>query len=243
MEVYDKMADYYDFVYGDEWDVGFYLNEARNARGSVLEVACGTGRILIALAKENIDISGLDTSQGMLDILKRKAKEAGIEPQVQHADMVDFKFEKKFNLIIVPYRSFLHLSSESQRSGALKNFYEHLNPGGRLIIHSYNPSKDELLMTGKFHNYDLEEVEREGRKITLNWYLKYEPREGAGNYRILLEDGERHEEFNMSIYFVGQKEMRNLLERAGYKNIKDYCGFEYAPFSENCREALWIAER
>jgi ubiquinone/menaquinone biosynthesis C-methylase UbiE len=243
MEVYDKMAEYYDFVYGDEWDVGFYLNEARNARGSVLEVACGTGRILIALAKENIDISGLDTSEGMLMLLRQKAKEAGISPKVEHADMVDFKFEKKFNLIIVPYRSFLHLSSESQRAKAIKNFYDHLNPGGRLIIHSYNPSKDELLMTGKFHNYDVEEVERDGRKIKLAWYLKYEPREGAGNYKILLEDGDKKEEFSMNIYFVSQKEMRNLLERAGYRNIKDYCGFDYVPFNENCREALWIAER
>ncbi len=243
MEVYDKMAEYYDFVYGDEWDVGFYLNEARNARGSVLEAACGTGRILIALANEDIDITGFDISEKMLEILKEKAKNAGITPDVHHANMVDFKFEKKFNLIIVPYRSFLHLKSEGERKAALKNFYDHLNPGGRLIIHAYNPSKDELLMTDKFHNFDVEEITRNGKKITLNWYLKYVPADGAGNYKIVLEDGPKTIEYGMKIYFVGEKRMRTLMERAGYKNIKDYCGFDYSPFDSDCREALWIAER
>jgi ubiquinone/menaquinone biosynthesis C-methylase UbiE len=243
MEVYDKMAEYYDFIYGDEWDIGFYLNEARNARGSVLEVACGTGRILIALAKEGIDITGFDISQSMLDILKQKANEDGVDVDVYHANMVDFKIDKKFNLIIVPYRSFLHLSSEAERKAALKNFYEHLNPGGRLIIHAYNPSKDELLMSGKFHNFDTEEISRNGKRINLKWYLKYEPEDGAGNYKIVLEDGDKTIEYGMKIYFVSEKQMKTLLERSGYKNIKNYCGFDYTPFNESCREALWIAER
>lgn len=243
MEVYDKMAEYYDFIYGDEWDVDFYLNEARNARGRVLEAACGSGRILLALAKEGIDITGFDTSERMLELLRKKAQEQGVEPDVFLADMVDFKSEKRFNLIIVPYRSFLHLSSESRRRSALKSFYEHLNPGGRLIIHSYNPSKDELLMRETFHNFEVEEIEREGRKVRLRWYLKYEPSSGAGNYRILLEENDKTTEFGMMIYFVGQKEMRDLLQRAGYKNIKSYCGFDYTPFTESCREALWVAER
>lgn len=243
MEVYDEMAEYYDFVYGDEWDLGFYLNEARNARGSVLEAACGTGRILISLAKEGIDITGFDISEKMLGMLRKKAAKDGINPDVRHANMVDFRIDKKFNLIIVPYRSFLHLSSESERKAALKNFYEHLNPGGRLIIHAYNPSKDELLMTGKFHNFDFETISGGGKEITLSWYLKYEPEDGAGNYRIVLQDGGKTVEYGMKIYFVSQKEMGSLLERSGYRNIKSYCGFDYAPFNPDCREALWIAER
>ncbi len=243
MEVYDRMAEYYDFIYGDEWDVGFYLNEARNARGSVLEAACGSGRILIALAKEGIDITGFDLSQKMLDLLSAKAKDAGVQVDVRQADMVDFRIEKKFNLIIVPYRSFLHLSSEAQRKAALQNFFDHLNPGGRLIIHAYNPSKDELLMTEKFHNFDVEEITRGQKTIILNWYLKYEPSEGAGNYKIVLEDGPKTIEYGMKIYFLAQKQMRGMLERIGYKNIKNYCGFDYTPFNENCREALWVAER
>lgn len=243
MEVYDEMAEYYDFVYGDEWDIGFYLNEARNARGSVLEAACGNGRILIPLAKEGIDVSGFDSSGRLLEVLRERAKKEGIQPDVWKADMADFRCDKKFNLIIVAYRAFLHLSSESGRKAALKNFYDHLNPGGRLIIHSYNPSKDDLLMTDKFHNFDLEQITRNGKTVTLKWYLKYEPSRGAGVYKILLEDGDKTLEYLMDVYFVSQKEMRGMLERTGYKNIKSYCGFDYTPFDEECREALWVAER
>lgn len=243
MEVYDKMAGYYDFIYGDEWDVQFYLNEARNARGNVLEAACGTGRILLALAREGIDITGFDISQKMLDVLKEKADNEGLDVDVRRADMVDFKFDKRFNLIIVPYRSFLHLGNDVMRRSALSCFREHLEAGGRLIIHAYNPSKDELQMTGSFHHFDHEVITREGRSVTLDWYLKYEPKEGAGNYRIELKDGSESIDYGMKIYFVSRKEMQELLERSGFRNIRSYCGFDYSPFSDECREALWIAER
>jgi 2-polyprenyl-3-methyl-5-hydroxy-6-metoxy-1,4-benzoquinol methylase len=244
MEVYDKMAEYYDLIYGDEWDTEFYLNEARNARGKVLEVACGTGRILLTLARNNIDVTGLDLSEGMLQILNEKAKSEGIEVAVHHANMIDFKLEERFNLIIVPYRSFLHLTSDSERSAAIRNFMEHLNPGGRLILHTYNPSEEELEMSGEFHHYDTEEFSYKGKNLVLDWFLKYDSSDGSGSYRIVLneEDG-KSVNYEMKIYFITPKDIQRLLESAGYKNIRHYCGFDYSPFNETCREAVWIAER
>lgn len=242
MDVYQQMAEYYDVIYSDQLDVEFYLAEAKNARGPVLEVACGTGRILLRLLQEGIDASGIDLSPAMIDVLKRKAGAMGLQPDVHVANMADFRLGRKFNLIIVPYRSFLHLATEDERKSALQLFKEHLNPGGRLILHTYNPSEEDLEMTDDYHHFDHEEFSREGKKHVTDWFLKYEPSERAGNYRITLtlEDGKKFD-YGMKIYFIKPKNMKELLERAGFKNIRRYCGFDYS-VDEDCTEVLWVAE-
>lgn len=245
MEVYDDMAEYYDLAYSDQLDADFYLREARNARGAVLEVACGTGRILLRLLSEGIDAMGIDTSEKMLAVLRRKAESMGVEPKALKADMLDFKMDKRFRLIMIPYRSFLHLKDDSERKKALLNFREHLEAGGRLIIHTYNPSKDELEMVDGFHLFESEEMATEdGRRYKVDWHLHYEPKGRIGRYKIVLtfENGESHE-FSMELHYVLENDMQKLLQACGYKNIRLYCGFDYDPYDENCREALWFAEK
>ncbi|MBN1170254.1 class I SAM-dependent methyltransferase [Candidatus Micrarchaeota archaeon] len=240
MNVYHEMARHYDLIYCDEYDIDFYLLEAKNARGPVLEVACGTGRIMLRLQKEGIDISGLDLSKEMLDILKSNAKELGIAPTVYHANMVDFQLDRKFNLIIVPYRSFLHLHPD-EREKALKNFHKHLNPGGRLIIHTYNVSEDEKNMTGDYHLFEHEDLEKNGKKYSIDWFLKYQS--GSGSYRIVMILDGKELAYEMKIHYVSSKEMNGLLKKAAFRNIKQYCNFDYSPYNDGCSEVVWIADR
>jgi len=245
MDVYDEMAEYYDMIYSDSLDLEFYLKEARNAEGPVLEVACGTGRILLRLLQDGIDAMGIDLSQGMLEKLHKKAKSLGIKADARHADMRDFRLEKRFKLIIVPYRSFLHLKDDSARKKTLANFHEHLAPGGCLLLHTYNPSKDELGMQGGYHKFDYEEmVAPDGKKYSLEWFLDYEPAGRIGHYKIIMKQGSgKTREFLMDLGYVPTKEMDALLRGAGFRNPRVYCGFGYSPFYEECKEALWIAER
>ncbi|MBU0533123.1 class I SAM-dependent methyltransferase [Candidatus Micrarchaeota archaeon] len=243
MKVYDEMSEYYDLIYGDQTDLEFYLREAKNARGSVLEVACGTGRILLKLLEVGIDAYGLDFSQKMLDVLKQKAKAKNLDAKILQANMLDFSFDKKFKLIILPYRSFLHLETHDERKKALLNFKKHLEEGGRLILHIYNPSKEDLEMTNEFHCFEAEDlVSADGLKYHVDWHLHYEPSKRLAHYKVVLKL--QHNEFiyNMDIYLTPIKEIGELLKECGYKNIRSYCGFDYYPFNGNCKEVLWIAE-
>lgn len=245
MKVYDEMAEYYDWIYSDDLDVRFYMNEAKNARGPVLEAACGTGRILLRLLQNGIDATGLDLSEGMLARLREKAKSLGMPVNAVCADMSSFKLEKRFNLIILPYRSFLHLPDEGMRRKTLQNLYAHLAHGGRIIIHAYQPSEEETSMQGEYHHYESEEmVSHDGRPYSLDWYLQYEPRGRVGHYRIVmkLESGEQ-KEFLMDLSFIENRAMESLLKSAGFRNIKPYCGFAYGQMGQGCKEVLWIAER
>jgi SAM-dependent methyltransferase len=245
MKVYDEMCEYYDWIYSDELDLKFYLNEARNARGPVLEVACGTGRILLKLIQSGIDATGIDLSEGMLAKLREKAIALGINAEAIRADMADFRIDKRFNLIIMPYRSFLHLKDGETRRKTLLNLKEHLAEGGRLILHTYNPSSEEAEMQGGYHNYDYEEMTSpDGRRYRLDWFLQFEPRGRIGHYKIVmrLDDG-RTKEFLMDLSFVTNRELETLLKGAGFRNIKSYCGFSYGVLNNDCKEVLWIAER
>jgi SAM-dependent methyltransferase len=245
MDVYEEMAEHYDLIYCDTVDLDFYLREARNARGPVLEVACGTGRILLKLATSGIEACGIDLSPAMLRVLRKKASALGISPDVRVADMTDFSLAKEFSLIIVPYRSFLHLKDETARKKALSRFMAHLRPGGRLILHTYNPSADDLAMTGTHHLFESENmVSADGRRYRLDWYLMADPKARTGSYRIAISfDGGGRHEFSMEIRYPPMKDIRKHLEGAGFRNIRLYCGFDYSPFDEGCREAVWIAER
>ena len=243
MQVYEDMAECYDLIYSDYMDLEFYLREARNARGSVLEAGCGTGRILLHLIQAKIDAVGLDTSKAMLDVLKRKAEKKGLHPSVLLADMADFRIDKRFKLIIIPYRSFLHLKDDRERMKALKNFYSHLAEGGRLIIHTYNLSDEERQMTGGFHPLDSDEaISPDGKIHRLNWFLDYRPDEAMGLYKIVIaSDDGKTREFVMSIYFASPKSVQDMLKASGFKDIKAYCGFDYSAFNSDCREVMLIA--
>jgi len=245
MKVYDEMAEYYDLIYGDQVDIDFYVQEATNARGSVLELGCGNGRLLLKILSKGIDIQGIDSSGSLLDILKERAKSQNLAPTVFKANMVDFNIEKKFKLIIVPYRAFLHLRSKEDMKKALSNFMKHLDTGGRLILHVYNPSKEDLDMKNEYHIFESEDLTNsDGLKYHLDWSLDYDSSKSLAHYKIdlTLENGKKFE-YKMELTFIKMKEIEEMLKDCGYKNVKSNCGFDYLPFSEDCREVLWFAEK
>ncbi|MBN1900436.1 class I SAM-dependent methyltransferase [Candidatus Sumerlaeota bacterium] len=121
MQEYDRQdANFYDYYsLGIPGDVEFYVDEAKKAGSPVLEIGCGTGRILIPTAQAGISITGLDRAPSMLDILRNKItdldKNTQSRIQIVEGDMRDFSLKEKFKLVTIPYRAFLHLlTSEDQ---------------------------------------------------------------------------------------------------------------------------------
>ncbi|MBI5227258.1 class I SAM-dependent methyltransferase [Candidatus Micrarchaeota archaeon] len=245
MDVYEQMADFYDLVYSDKYDLQFYLNEAKKANGPVLEVACGTGRIYLELLGQGLPITGVDLSQKMLGQLVKKAKNLALKPDVFRGDMRSFSIGKKFKLIFLPYRSFLHMLNDDERMLALANFRNHLMDGGKLILHTYNPSKFELELTKGMHHLETEQLKApDGSRYSLDWYLDYDDKAKIARYRIelRLENGEKYS-YEMQLSYVGQKKMKKMFKECGFKEIKEYCGFDYGLVDANCKELIWVATK
>lgn len=148
MEYYSdpRLADSYDSDMGAEadamHDTPFYLALAREAAAhghAVLELGCGTGRVTLPIAREGIDAAGLDNAEAMLAIARRKAAAEDLYVTWVKADMRDFDLGRSFGLIIIPYRSFLHLLTEADQAACLAAVYRHLIPGGRFALNFFAP--------------------------------------------------------------------------------------------------------
>ena len=151
MEWYGEVgAGYYDYhSIGLEGDVEFYREVARRAGSPVLELGCGTGRTLIAIARAGIDMAGLDLSPSMLAIARRKlAQEDAVtrgHATLLEGDMRSFELGQHFHLVTIPYRAFLHLATPEHQRRALVRIREHLVEGGRLALNVFDPRLDLIV--------------------------------------------------------------------------------------------------
>jgi SAM-dependent methyltransferase len=121
-------------------DVAFYVELAKQAaaRGeAVLELGCGTGRVTIPIAQAGVEVVGLDNAPAMLDVARRKAAAAGVDVRWVTADMRTFRLEQRFGLVIIPFRSFLHMLTDADQQACLSRVYEHLLPGGRFALNFF----------------------------------------------------------------------------------------------------------
>ncbi|MHC5011848.1 MAG: class I SAM-dependent methyltransferase, partial [Planctomycetota bacterium] len=137
------LVEAYDALQPDLGDVAFYAELAEQSGGPVLELACGTGRVVWPLAEAGFDVVGLDRSRPMLRRAEAKrrdhAPEVAARVSLVHGDMTSFQREERFGLIFVAFRSFQALLTPEDEQEALRRIHEHLRPGGRLALHLFDP--------------------------------------------------------------------------------------------------------
>jgi SAM-dependent methyltransferase len=135
-------APYYDLNPTIPDDVAFYKALLPSADAAVLELGCGTGRVLLPLAESCGFLQGLDASEGMLAICHLKLQAAAIPPtkvRVEAGDITNFHLGRTFDLIIAPYRVFQLLETDAQVEGLFRCVRTHLAPGGSCILNVFRP--------------------------------------------------------------------------------------------------------
>jgi SAM-dependent methyltransferase len=170
---YRLIAELYDHVvpYRERPDVGFFVEAAKESGGPVLEVGCGTGRVLIPTARAGIEITGLDLSAHMLEVcrdrLKAESEEVHSRIQLSEGDMRGFELGRSFRLVTLPFRPFQHLTSVEDQMACLGCLRRHLTTDGKLILDIFNPMLEALVRTN-FGEEVSEEPEfsmPDGRKV------------------------------------------------------------------------------
>ena len=122
----------------------FYLDLADRVGGPVLELACGSGRLTLPLARGGREVVGLDVSPAMLDAARVKAVRAGLEVRWVRGDMETFDLNGRFGLILVSCNSLGHLTEPDALDRALRRIREHLAPGGLFAFDVVNPRRPQL---------------------------------------------------------------------------------------------------
>jgi SAM-dependent methyltransferase len=147
VSVYDPIAGFYD-----EWsrsvveDVSFYRELAIESKGPVLELGVGTGRIAIPVAHAGIDVIGVDSSSEMLALCASRAAAENVRERLELrlGDLERPPRDVRVPLVIVPFRAYLHLTSDAARLRALRGAHAVLSPGGRLAFDVFRPSAQDV---------------------------------------------------------------------------------------------------
>ena len=241
----------YDLVYS--WytlDIPFYVEEARAAAGPVLELGCGTGRVMLPILEAGVDIDGLDLEPAMIEALRRKAQAKGLEPRLVVADMRHFTMPRRYALATIPFRAFMHLVTQDDQLRALRCIREHLEPGGALTLNLFYPNFAKML------EYEERRVcEREfphprlGHTVSVWNFTHYDRvRQLLRVEREVLEtadDGRivaRHA-YGFRVRWIFRFEMELLLEAAGFTRIQVLGGFDRRPLAHTSDEMVWTAWR
>lgn len=134
------MAQFWDLLRGDSahWTDRFFYKEVVTQCGQpALDVGCGTGRLVLDFMADGIDIDGVDNSQEMLDLCRVKGAQVGLQPTLYLQSMTALALPRRYQTILVPSGSIQILIEPHDVRAAMQNFFNHLLPGGTLIIAFY----------------------------------------------------------------------------------------------------------
>jgi SAM-dependent methyltransferase len=244
LDEYAATADLYDFVhpYRQRPDIAFFVEAATDAGGPVLELGCGTGRVLIPTARAGITITGLDASPHMLAVCRNRL---GAEPEsvtsrvtIVQADMRSFEIAQTFNLVTIPFRPFQHLLTTDDQLACLACIRRHLAPGGHLVFDLFNPWL-EALVNGPFGEEFGAEPEftmADGRRV-IRCVRNAPPDrfQQIGHHELIYEvtspDGRQERlihAFRLRYFF--RFEIEHLLARSGFVVEQIYSGFDKSPY-------------
>jgi SAM-dependent methyltransferase len=241
---YAFVAELYDYVvpYRERQDVAFYVEAAKASGGPVLEIGCGTGRVLIPTARAGVPIVGLDLSPRMLDIcrgrLEQEPEEVRSWAELVQADMRAFDLGRTFRLVTTPFRPFQHLTTVEDQLACLRCIHRHLPGGGRLILDLFNPSLEMLVADNlgqelgdepEFTMPDGRRVVRRNRIVARDLFNQVNQAELI--YYVTHRDGRTERLVHaFAMRYLFRFEAEHLLARSGFEIEHVYADFDKNPY-------------
>jgi SAM-dependent methyltransferase len=251
------IAELYDHVtpYRLRQDIGFFVGAAKEAGGPVLEIGCGTGRILIPTARAGIEITGLDLSPRMLAVCRERlqAESEAVQGKVCliHADMRDFELGRKFALATIPFRAFQHLLTVEEQLSCLASVRRHLVDGGTIILDIFNPSLDALVNgpIGEEFGEEPEFSMADGRRIIRRHLTVGRDRFTQVSqveviYHVTYPDGRKERLVHaFPLRHLFRFEAEHLLARAQFKVEHLYADYDRGAHGSKLGELLFVARK
>lgn len=235
----DEYADPvdYDLEYGQctEQEEKFFKELASNANGPVLDLACGTGRMTIPLAKKKFDVTGMDICSNMLEHAKRKAVALGISIRWIHKDCRNFQLGRKFHLIIMTGNAFQAMLTTDDQMKLLACVKDHLHPDGLFVFDTRNPDLNELTKSSleeHWHTY----TNASGNSTYVSGYHSYDALLQIATYTTIrkIENAIGNSSVRtteIKLRYTFPQELMLLLYCSGFQLLKRYGGYDKQQFS------------
>jgi SAM-dependent methyltransferase len=254
MDLWQRFTRWYDLDQGVfEEDVPFYAGLAQRTGAPILELGCGTGRLVLALAKAGHRVTGLEHQPAMLARAAAKVQAAGAEV-VRRVSLVqgDFRhlaLEERFRLAILAVNTWTDLAGPEEQSQVLRAVHEHLVPGGLLVLDLFHPHPDALAPTGEglvlektltdpqSGSQALKFVARQvdyARQVLTATFIYDETDAGGSLTRTAV---------TFHLHYLHRPEAEQLLRSAGYAVEGVYGDYELGPYGDDADRLLVVARR
>jgi len=256
------MSDYsfeisrlYDSVplYATRPDVQFYVEEARSAGGNVLEIGCGTGRVLIPTARAGLTIDGVDTASGMISVC---AERVASEPQavrdrvaLHESDGRHLDLRKSFRLVTAPFRVMQHQITIDDQLEFLASVKRHLGRDGRFVFDVFNPDFAALVSADGIEREDTPPTSlpdgrsfRRAARVKRVRFVEQVSEVEVIYYVTASGEPEKRfvQGFDMRWYL--RDELVHLLARAGLRVRSMYGDFDRSPLADTSKEIIVVTE-
>jgi ubiquinone/menaquinone biosynthesis C-methylase UbiE len=216
----------------DEWsaemteDVPFYVGLALETEGPLVELAVGSGRVAIPVARATgRPVLGIDTSPAMLAQARDRAEAAGVQLELREADMRELELDEPAGLVYCPFRGLLHLPTWRDRRRLFERVAGSLRPGGRFAWNAF-----------AFDHAIAARLDGQRQEEPVPHSLRYSV--GENRIDITLEGGG-----TSSLWWATKNEWLGLIEVAGLEVEALYGDFDRSPFGDVSREYVWVTGR
>jgi len=233
------LAETWDLLRGDtsQWpDRLFYREFIDQHGGRVLDVGCGTGRLLLDYLGEGIDIEGVDNSPEMLHLCRERASKLGLTPTLFQQSMEELDLPHPYRIILVPSSSFQLVTDKNNARKTMDSFYRHLEPGGILIIpfmflwREGAPLKTDWVQDGEKERPEDGVLIR--RWSRANYDLEKQLEHTETRFEMIVEgeivSSEYHTRSPATCWYT-QDQARDLYLQAGFTDLKKYSEFSRDP--------------
>ena len=136
---YEKVASLYDALVREEADARFFVSLSKRASGRILELMAGTGRVSVPVAAAGADLTCLDSSEAMLEVLRRKLATRRLTVDVVQQDVTQLDLPSPFSLTFIAFNSFEELTDDRARGETMRRIFAHLVPGGTFVCTLHDP--------------------------------------------------------------------------------------------------------
>ncbi len=247
VQYHRMLADSYDALYAKLRDPAgdreFYAGLAREHGGPVLEVGCGTGRVLLPIARTGLPCAGVDPSPEMLDRLRGKQPPPTLELVESEVESMSLA-RRDYALVYAAFRVFQHLLDVDSQLDALARIREHLRPGGVFAFDVFEPDLARMARDEPETRED-ETVEVGARTVRRSFAVRRDQSKQLMAITLRYLDANTDEELGrelINLRWCYRYELEHLLHRAGFEPLRWLSGFDGAPY-DGSGEIIVVARR
>jgi SAM-dependent methyltransferase len=251
-EAMDRAARFFDADYADfVEDLALVEAYAQRTGGPLLELGCGTGRLLVPLAGAGYDVTGVDVSSEMLHIARAKADAGGAGNRVTlvAGDYAFAPLAGVYRLAFVMMNTFLHLTTQAEQLRALRHWREHLLPAGLLLIDVFNPDVAQLASLDGRVEWDKTWTDRRTGTTVMKFLTRtVDLAEQLIHVNLIYDEISADGRLERTVVpfdqrYLWRSEAELLLDRAGFSLEAVYGDRSLGPFEGGSDTMILIARR